>query len=147
LELSILRIPSPPSGKYQKENNVYNCQANKCKNNGGTPLTAKKQPCNTIIVERREKTYQRTVRKGKRRGFIEEIEGWEIAKEIKVCASCYERLTGLKAARLATSLQALLQKKNTRPPNKKRKKFRKDKKPGNNDYRKRKPSNDRKSSD
>jgi hypothetical protein len=126
---------------------VYNCQANKCKKNGGTPLTPKNQPRNTIIVEKREKTYQRTVRKGKRKGFIEEIEGWEIAKEIQVCASCYERITGLKAARIGSSLQSLMQKRTIKPPDKKRKKFQKDKKPRNNNYRKRKPSNDRKSSD
>ena len=117
---------------------MYKCQAYNCKKNGGSPLTPKKQPCNKIIVERRPQTYQRVISKGKKRGFVEEIQ---------VCASCYERITGLKAARIGSSLQALLQKRTTKPPVKKRKKFRKDKKPGNNNYRKRKPSNDRKSSD
>ncbi len=97
-----------------------------------------------IIVEKREKTYQRIVRKGKRKGFVEEIKGWEIAKEIKVCAICYERITGLKASRAGSSLQALMQKKEKKPFVKRKKKFRKDKKPGNNNYRKRKPRNDRK---
>jgi hypothetical protein len=126
---------------------MYKCQAHQCKKNGGTPLTPKKQPSNSIIVERREKFYQRTVHKGKRRGFIEEIKGWEIAKEIKVCALCYERLTGERANRIGASLQALMQKKETKPPIKRKKKFNKTHKPGNNNYRKRNPRNDRKSSD
>jgi len=123
---------------------MYKCEANNCKKNGGTPLTPSNQPRNSIIVEKRQKTYQRTVRKGKRRGFVEEIEGWEIAKEIQVCALCYERITGLKAARVGFSLEALMQKKEKKPVFKKKKKFRKDKKPRNNNYRKRKPRNDRK---
>ena len=122
---------------------MYKCEANNCKKNGGTPLTPKNQPKNSIIVEKRPKVYQRTVRKGKRRGFVEEIEGWEIAKEIQVCACCYERITGLKAARIGFSLEALMQKKAKKPPVKKKKKFRKNnKKPGNNNYRKRNPRND-----
>lgn len=123
---------------------MYKCEASNCKENGGTPITPSNQPKNSIIVEKRPKIYQRTVRKGKRRGFVEEIEGWEIAKEIKVCACCYERITGLKAARIGFSLQALMQKKEKKPAVKKKKKFRKDKKPRNNNYRKRKPRNDRK---
>lgn len=114
--------------------------------NGGTPLAPANQPCNTIIVEKRSKVYQRTIRKGKRRGFVEEIEGWEIAKEIKVCATCYERITGLKAAKTRTSLIALTQKKEKRPPIKKKKRFRKEKKSKNNNYHKRKSQDDRKAS-
>jgi len=125
---------------------VYKCKAYNCKKNGGTPLTPLNQPCNTIIVEKRPKTYQRVIRKGKKRGFVEEIEGWEIAKEIEVCAICYERITGLKAARAGSSLKALMQKSEKKPYIKRKKKFRKDKKPGNNNYRKRKPRNDRKPS-
>ena len=104
---------------------MYKCEANNCKKNGGTPLTPLNQPRNSIIVEKRPKIYQRTVRKGKRRGFVEEIEGWEIAKEIQVCAVCYERITGLKAARVGFSLEALMQKKEKKPFVKKKKKFRK----------------------
>tara|TARA_B100001765_G_C19495354_1_gene336235 strand:- start:1293 stop:1673 length:381 start_codon:yes stop_codon:yes gene_type:complete len=125
---------------------MYKCEAFKCKKNGGTPLTPMSQPCNTIIVEKRAKTYQRVVKKGKRRGFVEEIEGWEIAKEIKVCAVCYERITGLKAAKTRSSLMSLMQRKEKKPLTKKKKRFKKEQKPGNNNYRKRKPKDDRKTS-
>ena len=120
---------------------MYKCQAFKCKRNGGTPNTPPKQPANKIIIERRPKTYQRVIKKGKRRGFIEEIEGWEIAKELTVCAICYERMTGLKAATSGTSLARLMQKKEKKPFVKRKKKFknRKDTRPSNNNYKKRKP--------
>lgn len=125
---------------------MYKCEAFKCKKNGGTPLTPQNQPRNMIIVEKRVKTYQRLIRKGKRRGFVEEIEGWEIAKEIKVCAICYERITGFKAAKARSSLISLAQKKEKRPPSKKKKRFKKENKPRNNNYHKRKPRDDRNTS-
>ena len=125
---------------------VYECEAFKCKKNGGTPLTPPNQPRNSIIVERRPKTYQRTIQKGKRKGFVEEIEGWEIAKEIQVCAVCYERITGLKAAKAGSSLKSLMQKKEKKPFVRKKRKSRKETKPKNNNYRKRKPRDDRNTS-
>ena len=123
---------------------MYKCEASNCKQNGGTPITSTREPCNKIIIEKRPKIYQRTIRKGKKRGVVEQIEGWEIAKEIKVCACCYEKITGLKAATPGSSLKALMQKKEKKPTFKKKKKFRKNKKPSNRPHQKRRPSNDRK---
>jgi len=126
---------------------VYKCQAHHCKSKGGTPNTPLRQPRNSIIVERRPKTYKRIIRKGKKRGIVEEIEGWEIAKEINVCAICYERITGLKAAKAGSSLKELMQKKERKPFLKKKRRkqnFKKGKRPGNNNYQKRNSSNGRK---
>ncbi|MAG39576.1 hypothetical protein CMI41_01230 [Candidatus Pacearchaeota archaeon] len=126
---------------------MYKCQAFKCKQKGGTPNTPYRQPKNSIIVEKRPKTYKRIIKKGKKRGIVEEIEGWEIAKEIAVCAICYERITGLKAARSGSSLKELMQKKERKPFIKKKRKkqnYKKGKKPSNNNYQKRNSANARK---
>ena len=90
---------------------MYKCQADKCKKNGGTPVTPLKQPLNKIIVEKRPQTYQRVIKRGRQREYIEEIKGWEIVKELKVCAPCYERMTGLKAMTAKVSIKQLNQKK------------------------------------
>ena len=124
---------------------MFKCQNTKCKKIGGTPITTPKQPANRIITEKRPKTYTRTIRKGKQRGFVEEIEGWEIVKEIIVCPVCYEKITGLKPVTAAVSLQQLMAGKKKKPTPKRRKKNfknRKYDKPNKFNSRNRKPAND-----
>ena len=118
---------------------MYKCQANKCKKSGGTPITPPRQPANLIITERRPKTYKRTIRRGRQKGFVEEIQGWEIAKEIKVCAICYEKITGLKPATAGLSLKQVMAK----PVFKKKKpqKYKKKKNSRNFSSKNRKPQN------
>lgn len=94
---------------------MYECQADKCKKNGGTPITPSKQPLNKIVIDKRPKTYQRIIRKGRGREYTEEIKGWEIVKELSVCAPCYERMTGLKALTMKVSMKQIAQRKEKKP--------------------------------
>ena len=91
---------------------MYKCQELECDKFGGTPVTPLRQPLNKIITEKRQKTYQRVIKRGKQRQYTEDIQGWEIVKEHKVCAICYERLTGLKAMTAKDSILQLNQEKN-----------------------------------
>ena len=53
-----------------------------------------RQPQHTIVVESRDKTYERKIYKRKKLIRVEEILGSEIVKEIKVCPECYQEITG-----------------------------------------------------
>ena len=53
----------------------------------------KKQPINWVTVKTREKTYQNLNTRSKREE-IRYTKGFETEKEVKVCPSCYEKITG-----------------------------------------------------
>ena len=69
---------------------MYRCD--NCKN-----VTQKNQPELRLVTERRPKQYNATIRKQREDGkFSVEYsnsEGWEIAKEVKLCFDCYQELT------------------------------------------------------
>lgn len=60
----------------------------KCQNCNTT--TEPGQPVGNVVLERRNKTYKKILR----RGDVEWVEGFEIIKEIKTCPKCYTSLTG-----------------------------------------------------
>jgi hypothetical protein len=48
------------------------------------------QPSNTVVTEKRQKTYEVLVEKGQ----PQQAQGWEIKVESRVCPTCFEELTG-----------------------------------------------------
>jgi hypothetical protein len=68
----------------------------KCQNCNGN--TEANQPVNKIIVKHRDRSYFNLIENPFRRQSREvNSEGWEIEKEIRVCATCYTQLTGKEA--------------------------------------------------
>jgi hypothetical protein len=55
------------------------------------------QPENHIVTKKREKVYDTVVKYGPNRGTSQQVTGWEIVKEIKVCPSCFTKMTGQEA--------------------------------------------------
>jgi len=113
---------------------MYKCQQVDCKEFNGTPTTLPNQSLNRIITQKRPKTYERTIRRGRQREFIDKIQGWEIVKEISVCPTCYERLTGLKAASNSISLRQIMANKEKKAFKKRKRNFRPKKKNKNSNY-------------
>jgi hypothetical protein len=58
-------------------------------------------PSNKIVEEKRRKIYERKVKRGRNKGQIELIEGWEIVKEMIVGPDAYRKLTGLEPAQVS----------------------------------------------
>lgn len=94
----------------------------RCQNEHCNIVVPPRQPINKIVTERRERTYEKTIKKGKDKGKIKIINGWEIVKEINVCPKCYRILTG-KTPKIVEAIK-------TKPvfDNKPRRKFDKTKK-------------------
>ena len=67
---------------------MFHCQS--CKE-----VVAAGQPENHVVVEKRDKTYENVEQRGPNRGGMKTTTGWEIAKTIRVCPTCYSRMTGL----------------------------------------------------
>ena len=65
-----------------------------CENDRCCRQVETRQPINYIISERRQKTYEVPVKRGRKVIGSEIIEGWEIVTELKVCPKCYQVLTG-----------------------------------------------------
>lgn len=55
-----------------------------------------------VVTERRVKQYQKEIRYGRDKGSFEQVEGWEIAKELVVGPEAYEELTGEKAGTITS---------------------------------------------
>jgi hypothetical protein len=66
-------------------------------------------PTNRIVVEKREREYEKEIYYGRLSGTVEQVKGWEIAKELIVCPECYSESTGL-AARVIETPQPPIQK-------------------------------------
>lgn len=69
---------------------MFICQNEYCKN----PVVPPCQPVNKIVTKYRKKLYEIPIMKHGKVIDTEMIEGREIAKEIDVCPSCYQTLTG-----------------------------------------------------
>jgi hypothetical protein len=68
----------------------------KCQNCGVN--TQPNQPVNKVIINKRDKEYLNIIENKLRRQTREiNSDGWEIAKEIKVCPKCFTELTGREA--------------------------------------------------
>lgn len=61
---------------------------------------------NRVVLERREKTYQRPIKRYGKVVDWEEVKGWEIAKEICVGPAGYRALTGLEPANIGSATTA-----------------------------------------
>jgi len=72
-----------------------------------------------VVLERREKTYQKPIKKYGKVVDWEEVRGWEIVKEISVGPDGYRALTGKEPVNIgsaSTSLNAAMRpEKNSRP--------------------------------
>ena len=92
----------------------------KCQETGET--IGPRVPQNRIVIERRRKIYENKIRKGKNKGQVELIEGWEIVKEIIVGPDTYKERTGLEPARSTrpSKLQQDTIVKNTKPVRRKK---------------------------
>lgn len=66
----------------------------RCENEHCNIVVPPRQPVNKIVTERRERTYEKKIIRGKDKGKVKEVYGWEIVKEIDVCPKCYRVLTG-----------------------------------------------------
>lgn len=66
----------------------------RCENEHCGIVVHPRQPVNRIVLERRERTYEVVRKRGKNKGKVETVHGWEIVKELKVCPKCYRTLTG-----------------------------------------------------
>ena len=122
---------------------MYKCEQIDCKEFHGTPVTPPNQSLNKMIVETRPKVYERTIRRGRGREFIDKVNGWEIVKEKSVCAICFERLTGLKPASNVMSLKQIMRDKEQKEFKKRKKSFKYKKRNSNHRW---KPKNERSSS-
>lgn len=67
-----------------------------CENDTCRKMTEPGQPVNRVVTERRDKTYQRKLRRGRDKGKVIFVQGWEIVKEIEVCPPCFASMTGLQ---------------------------------------------------
>lgn len=55
-------------------------------------------PQNRVVVEKRKRVYEKRIKRGRNKGTVELVEGWEIAKEIVVGPEAYRELTGQEPA-------------------------------------------------
>lgn len=107
----------------------------RCENEHCNITVPPRQPVNRIVIERRERTYEKTIMRGKDKGKVKEINGWEIVKEINVCPKCYRILTG-KAPKVVQEIKK--PEFENKPRRKFDKKFDKKKKPWQNQNNKKK---------
>ncbi len=64
-----------------------------CDNCNTIPIAG--QPVNMVVTEKKSVQYNNFVRsKGSNKGYWKTSDGFEIAKEIKACPSCFSTLTG-----------------------------------------------------
>lgn len=68
----------------------------RCENSECRILVKKRQPENKVVTERRNKSYEVRVRRGRYKGEVNTVHGWEIAREIRVCPDCFVKMTGLQ---------------------------------------------------
>ena len=97
----------------------------RCQNEHCGALVPPRQPVNRIVTERRQQTYQKPIRKRKRGKIIrwDDVEGWEIVKEIQVCPKCFRKLTGREPRMVCEQKKPQTRKYqgfNTRPPRRKK---------------------------
>ena len=71
----------------------------RCQNESCSQMVVARQPVNRIVTESRKRTYEKKIRRGRNKGNVETVHGWEVVKEINVCPQCYALLTG-KAPRV-----------------------------------------------
>lgn len=74
---------------------MFRCERESCRKS-----VEPRQPQHTVVTDSREQTYERKIYKNKRLVRTEEVIGSEIVKEIKVCPSCYEEMTGEEPRRV-----------------------------------------------
>ena len=113
---------------------MYKCQQIDCKKFDGTPNTLPNQSLNKIITKKRPKVYERIIKRGRQREFIDKVQGWEIVKEISVCPICFERLTGLRPSSNSISLKQIMVNKEKKALKKRKQNFRTRKKNKNSNY-------------
>lgn len=60
-------------------------------------------PMNKVVVEKRERVYEKTIRHGPNKGMTEQVYGWEIVKEVIVGPDTYRKMTGEEPNKLKPS--------------------------------------------
>lgn len=76
---------------------MFRCQNDKC-----NKVCKPGQPQHNVVIETRDKSYERKLFRGKRFIRTEEVLGSEIVTEIKVCPDCYKEMTGLEPRKVQT---------------------------------------------
>lgn len=77
---------------------MFRCENKKC-----NKVCEPRQPQHTVVVQTRDKQYQRKIYKHGKVVHVEDTYGTEIVKELKVCPECYQQMTGEEPMRIQAS--------------------------------------------